>query len=285
MTSCLVILSLLVASAVSQMPPRPPPCSRRGQCGRSSNFKWVFCNNEWKRVTKEDCNAVFVEPTLEVCNSASNKDFFKNFPSTSIYVWNVGGEPLYHYCKELPTCFCSACGTSSSSSTTAKPSQEGCTPKTGEWKRVRHVPEGNSWHPVNDDLRGNARPYGNPLDDSKPWSLQWKLSDFDEFLFASGNMKYWLIATKDEIVGADGERKYANLPINIISSYKSCSPYTAKMYRRFPDNAADPLVSAQDHHSTGGLLYGEDTYSGKNHLTKLLREPGTNGFDVYIRKR
>merc|ERR1719342_1037980 len=118
MTSCLVILSLLLASTLSQSPPRPPPCAPR--CGRSSAFKWVFCNNEWKRVGKEDCNSVFVDQTLEVCNSASNKDFFKNFPSTSIYVWDAAVKPPYHYCEELPTCFCSACGTSSS--TTAKPS-------------------------------------------------------------------------------------------------------------------------------------------------------------------
>jgi len=73
-------------------------------------------------VRKEDCNAVFVDQTLEVCNSASNKDFLKNFPSTSIYVWDAAVKPPYHYCEELPTCFCPACGTSSSSSTTAKPS-------------------------------------------------------------------------------------------------------------------------------------------------------------------
>ena len=29
---------------------------------------------------------------------------------------------------------------------------EGCRPNLSEWTRVRHVPEGEKWHPVNDNL-------------------------------------------------------------------------------------------------------------------------------------
>merc|ERR1711877_12289 len=48
---------------------------------------------------------------------------------------------------------------------------------TDGWKKVRHVPQGETWHPVNDNLKGTALPYGDPSDDSQPWSLQWNLLD------------------------------------------------------------------------------------------------------------
>ena len=73
--------------------------------------------------------------------------------------------------------------------------------------------------------RGTAE-YGDSSNDDEPWSIKWELSDFDEFLFASSDMKYWMRATKEEIIGNDGTRLYANLDINIISSSDSCTPYT-----------------------------------------------------------
>ena len=57
-------------------------------------------------------------------------------------------------------------------------------PWCGGWRRVRHVPQGNSWHPARDNLmwvlapdtepdsrhlRGTER-YGDSEDDSQPWS-------------------------------------------------------------------------------------------------------------------
>ena len=78
------------------------------------------------------------------------------------------------------------------------------------------------------NFRGTAE-YGNPNNDDEPWSIKWNLSDFDEFLFASGNMKYWMRASKNDIIGNDGLKLYANEDIKIISSSRSCSPYTGRM--------------------------------------------------------
>ena len=43
------------------------------------------------------------------------------------------------------------------------------------WTRVRHVPAGNSWHPARDLLNGTEE-YGDPSDDTKPWSVKWNKS-------------------------------------------------------------------------------------------------------------
>ena len=70
--------------------------------------------------------------------------------------------------------------------------------------------------------------YGDPSDDSVAWSTKWDIDDFDEFLFVSGNKKYWLKASKYEIIGEHGLKEYSNEPINILSSYKSCDPSSGK---------------------------------------------------------
>ena len=76
-------------------------------------------------------------------------------------------------------------------------------------------------------FRGTAE-YGNSSNDEEPWSVLWTLSDVDEFLFASGNMKFWMKAEKNDIIGADGQKLYANKDIDIISSSESCSKYAGK---------------------------------------------------------
>ena len=54
--------------------------------------------------------------------------------------------------------------------------------------------------------------------------------DFDEFLFASGNKKYWLRASKYDIIGDDGVKEYSNELIQIISSYINCGPSSGKNF-------------------------------------------------------
>ena len=101
------------------------------------------------------------------------------------------------------------------------------------------MPQGNAWHPTNDHLRykyytlteiydihlnSGLAEYGVPSDDTDAaaWSIKWGLDEFNEFLFASGNLKYFLRATKKEIIGDDGWKEYADKPIQILSSYLSC---------------------------------------------------------------
>ena len=74
--------------------------------------------------------------------------------------------------------------------------------------------------------RGTAQ-YGDPEDDSKPWSKKWKLEETEDFLFASGNMKYWLIVSREELIGVDGEKYYDGV-ITVTATSESETPYKTK---------------------------------------------------------
>ena len=57
------------------------------------------------------------------------------------------------------------------------------------------------------------------MDDTQAWSVLWTAEEAAEFLFASGNMNYWLIITREELIGADGGKYYEKgTPITITSS-------------------------------------------------------------------
>merc|ERR550539_1709923 len=150
---------------------------------------------------------------------------------------------------------------------------------SGGWKRVRHVPQGTTWHPVNDNLLGTGS-YGNQNDDTNAWSIPWSIEEFDEFLFSSGDKKYWLVVSKEELIGADGGKLYADSPITVIASSSSCEPYQAKMYKRVT-NGEDPWVSIENHWpiADNQMVYGENSL---NHHNQILRAHG--GMDVFIRK-
>ena len=89
---------------------------------------------------------------------------------------------------------------------------------------MRHVPQGSRWHPATDDLWGTQQ-YGDPEDDSGPWSVLWKLEETDEFLFASGNMKYWLVVSREELLGSNGDKIYYHAPITVMASSYSSEQY------------------------------------------------------------
>merc|ERR1712098_166659 len=85
-------------------------------------------------------------------------------------------------------------------------------------------------------------------------------------------------ATKNDIIGNDGLKLYANEDIKIISSSRSCSPYTAKMYKR-KTNDEDPWLSLRDHwDSPNDVMYGENRNIGHNNV-----RDHNDGMDVYIR--
>ena len=57
------------------------------------------------------------------------------------------------------------------------------------------------------------------MDDSQPWSVLWTAEEAANYMFASGNMNYWLIITREELIGADGGKYYEKgTPITITSS-------------------------------------------------------------------
>ena len=65
------------------------------------------------------------------------------------------------------------------------------------------------------------------MDDSQPWSVLWTAEEAAEFKFASGNMNYWMVVTREELIGADGGKYYYQEPITITSSDND-QPYTGK---------------------------------------------------------
>ena len=72
----------------------------------------------------------------------------------------------------------------------------------GGWKLVRHAPAGNRWHKATDQLRGTES-YGVPCGATcdEEWSIKFDNIPFDQFLFATGDEKKWLIADKDVVFG------------------------------------------------------------------------------------
>ena len=138
--------------------------------------------------------------------------------------------------------------------------------------------------------------YGDPEDDSKPWSELWTLEEAEEFLFASGNLKYWLVVNRAELIGVDGRKFYGWSYISITASSDNQQPYHGKSLRclllleivnvlarlrnRGPghvDGLQDPHVSIRD--IMQQMLYTEGSTMHGN--TLLMTE---GGMDVFIRK-
>ena len=96
-------------------------------------------------------------------------------------------------------------------------------------------------------------------------------------MFASGDLNYWLIVDKLEIIGADGGKFYTAQPIPVIISSISCDSYTAVWYRRAGERT-DPWVSIKNHGPGELMVYGGNSVAEHNDIL-----PSAGGMDVYIR--
>jgi len=148
------------------------------------------------------------------------------------------------------------------------------------WVRVRHVISGNNWHPATDRLAGTDV-YGTEGVDTADWSVIFanKVSNYDQFLFATGDCDHWLITNVNDAIGGF----YENELRNIQSSSKQATPYKAKWYNR-DGKSEDPWISVTDHGpaiAAGEIVYGEASF-GLTHASAVL--PLHDGADVYIRK-
>ena len=151
----------------------------------------------------------------------------------------------------------------------------------GGWELVRHVPAGSKWHKATDQLRG-TEVYGTPCGatGATEWSVEFDNKDFDQFMFATGDLEKWLIADKDEVIGS----YYSHAPRKIAKSSTNANPYSAKWYRRQGNNE-DPWVSLTDHGPAigeGNIIYGENHF-GSRHAENIL--PAHKGANVFIRKQ
>jgi len=110
----------------------------------------------------------------------------------------------------------------------------------GGWRIVRFLPPTYSAnYPINDDLVGSTS-VNSAYNYTNFWTIPF--GTFDEFVFATFNMKYWLQTTKVQAIGTN----YSNSARTIIRSSISSTSYTANWYNRV-DTPEDPQIGLRNH--------------------------------------
>ena len=139
------------------------------------------------------------------------------------------------------------------------------------WRLVRFLPPtATVWHPINDDLVGTTT-YGTAYSTTTAWSIPF--GTFDEFVFGTLNLQYWMQITKTQAVG----EIYAGTARTIIKSSFSATSYSATQYNRGAGNGEDPWMSIQNHPTQ--VVYGENSVAGTH--TQLISVDG--GMGVWVR--
>lgn len=134
---------------------------------------------------------------------------------------------------------------------------------------MRSIPQQNKWHPSTDKLVGNDV-YGKPFSNT-PWSVKFSDSNYDQYMFTTGDYTKWMVTSKDSIIGW-----YSNGYRSVLKSSTNATPYVARWYRRTPHNPEDPWLSLGNYNSD--VIYGANAYPGNYNL------PGTKGgAKVFIR--
>jgi hypothetical protein len=151
------------------------------------------------------------------------------------------------------------------------------------WRLVRYLPPtSTTWYPINDNLTGTTTA-GTAYDYSNWWTLPF--GTFDEFVFATFNMKYWLHVTRDQAIGTN----YDNSARTILRSSISNIPYTANWYNR-STAPEDPWIGLRTHNTApvnnpeaGGdlILYGENSYASGHWSLPAIAKDG--GVCVFVR--
>jgi hypothetical protein len=153
----------------------------------------------------------------------------------------------------------------------------------GRWRLVRYLPPtSTTWYPINDNLTGTTTA-GTAYDYSNWWTLPF--GTFDEFVFATFNMKYWLHVTRDQAIGTN----YDNSARTILRSSISNIPYTANWYNRAA-NGEDPWIGLRVHNTApvnnpeaGGdlILYSENSFASGHVSLPAIAKDG--GMCVFVR--
>mmetsp|Transcript_51638 Transcript_51638/g.117461 ORF Transcript_51638/g.117461 Transcript_51638/m.117461 type:complete len:870 (-) Transcript_51638:80-2689(-) len=141
----------------------------------------------------------------------------------------------------------------------------------GGWTRVRHVPAGYNWHPATDQLAGTAV-YGKQSDDSTApaWSIKFDKEKFNQFMFATGDCKKWLVAKRYSVLGW-----YSSKKRRVESSSRIGRLHSLRWTRR-KGKAADPKITLGPRQ----LLYAA---GGSRRSTSLLQSH--HGAGVYVRQK
>jgi hypothetical protein len=141
----------------------------------------------------------------------------------------------------------------------------------GGWRIVRFLPATSttSWYPISDNLTGTTLS-GISYSYTNYWTVPF--GTFDEFVFATLNMNYWLYCTKTTAYAS-----YNNTAANIIKSSFSSTPYTALWFNRGTASPEDPLISIQNYGTQ--VVYAEN---GANNNPKDMI-PLDGGMCVLVR--
>ena len=120
----------------------------------------------------------------------------------------------------------------------------------GGWRIVRFLPPTSTtaWYPISDNLIGTTLS-GISYSYTNYWTVPF--GTFDEFVFGTLNMNYWLHCTKTTAYAS-----YNNTAANIIKSSFSSTPYTALWYNRGSGSLEDPLISIQNYGTQ--VVYAEN---------------------------
>lgn len=156
----------------------------------------------------------------------------------------------------------------------------------GNWTLVRHTPPG-PWHKATDRLNGSDV-YGYDcvreigvcrFDAPKAWSRKFSHVPFDEFLFATGDAKLWLIASRVSVLG----NYYNNLPRTVRASSDHPLEESFENWQNRADKLEDPIISLKNFDDSvreGTVLYCGAGLTG-DAAGKIL--PIHKGANVYIR--
>jgi len=120
----------------------------------------------------------------------------------------------------------------------------------GGWRIVRFLPPTSTtaWYPISDNLIGTTLS-GISYSYTNYWTVPF--GTFDEFVFGTLNMNYWLHCTKTTAYAS-----YNNTAANIIKSSFSSTPYTALWFNRGSGQPEDPLISIQNYGTQ--VVYAEN---------------------------
>jgi hypothetical protein len=140
----------------------------------------------------------------------------------------------------------------------------------GGWRIVRYLPPtSTTWYPINDNLAGTTS-VGTAYDYNNWWTTPF--GAFDEMMFATFNMKYWLYVTREQAIGTNYDGATRTI---LRSSISPTNSYTAVWYNR--SNAAeDPWIGLRTHAAApannpeaGGdlILYGENSFAAAGHFS------------------
>ena len=161
------------------------------------------------------------------------------------------------------------------------------------WRLVRYLPELAKtdiltsdlpyFHPSTDQLGKLKIPitYGNITDYTDPWSTYF--GSFDEYLFATGNLNYWLIMNKYILNG-----NHNGVNLDIIDSYLTedfSKKYKSIIYNR---NASteDPLIAIKGNNSKSQnkYLYAGNAYNANsNNNVNTFDIINDKGLLVFVR--